>query len=122
MHFWRKLIYHEKFRRKAKGGRTNGPPERSSYLEKMKIRISIYFEIKDSEMFGGVGSIGYAERNMDFTGTDKKTCIFKDSAYDYVKKAIANMVESLGVSEACIRTISKEEYKENTENEYDEKS
>lgn len=59
MHFWRKLIYHEKFRRKAKGGRTNGPPERSSYLEKMKIRISIYFEIKDSEMFGGVGSIGY---------------------------------------------------------------
>lgn len=32
------------------------------------------------------------------------------------------MVESLGVSEACIRTISKEEYKENTENEYDEKS
>lgn len=40
MHFWRKLIYHEKFRRKAKGGRTNGPPERSSYLEKMKIRIT----------------------------------------------------------------------------------
>ncbi len=39
-----------------------------------------------------------------------------------MKKAIANMVESLGVSEACIRTISKEEYKENTENEYDEKS
>ena len=47
---------------------------------------------------------------------------FDKDAYDYVKKAIANMVESLGVSEACIRTISKEEYKENTENEYDEKS
>lgn len=55
MHFWRKLIYHKKFKRKAKGGHTNGPPERSSYWKKneMKIRISIYFEIKDSEMFGG---------------------------------------------------------------------
>ena len=84
-------------------------------MNKMKIRISLYFEIKVSEMFGGVGSVGYAERNMDFTVTEKKPRIFKESAYDYVKKAIANMVESLGVSEACIRTISKEEYEENTE-------
>lgn len=84
-------------------------------MNEMKIRISLYFEIKDSEMFGGEGSVGYAERNMDFTVTEKKTRIFKESAYDYVKKAIANMVESLGVSEACIRTISKEEYEENTE-------
>lgn len=84
-------------------------------MNEMKIRISLYFEIKDSEMFGGEGSVGYAERSMDFTVTEKKPRIFKESAYDYVKKAIANMVESLGVSEACIRTISKEEYEENTE-------
>ena len=84
-------------------------------MNEMKIRISLYFEIEDSEMFGGEGSVGYAERNMDFTVTEKKPRIFKESAYDYVKKAIANMVESLGVSEACIRTISKEEYEENTE-------
>lgn len=84
-------------------------------MNKMKIRISLYFEIKDSEMFGGVGSVGYAERNMDFTVTEKKPRIFKESAYDYVKKAIANMAKSLGVREECIRTISKEEYEENTE-------
>ena len=52
---------------------------------------------------------------MDFTVTEKKPRIFKESAYDYVKKAIANMAKSLGVSEECIRTISKEEYEENTE-------
>lgn len=45
----------------------------------------------------------------------KKPRIFKESAYDYVKRAIANMAKSLGVSEECIRTISKEEYEENTE-------
>ena len=84
-------------------------------MNEMKIRISLYFEIKDSEMFGGEGSVGYAERNMDFTVTEKKPRIFKESAYDYVKRAIANMAKSLGVSEECIRTISKEEYKENTE-------
>ena len=81
-------------------------------MNEMKIRISLYFEIKDSEMFGGEG---YAERNMDFTVTEKKPRIFKESAYDYVKRAIAKMAKSLGVSEECIRTISKEEYEENTE-------
>lgn len=62
----------------------------------MKIRVSIYFEIKDSEIFGGAGSIGYVE------------------------KAIANMAKSLGVSEKCIRTINKEEYEENTGTEEEE--
>lgn len=84
-------------------------------MNEMKIRISLYFEVKDSEMFGGVGSTGYAERNIDFTVTEKKPRIFKESAYDYAKRAIANMAKSLGVSEECIRTISKEEYEENTE-------
>lgn len=45
----------------------------------------------------------------------KNQGFFKESAYDYVKRAIANMAKSLGVSEECIRTISKEEYEENTE-------
>lgn len=81
----------------------------------MKIRTSIYFEIKDSEVFGGVGSVGYAEQSFDFTVTEKKPNIFKESAYDHVKKAAASMAKSLGVSEKCVRTISKEEYNENTE-------
>ena len=57
-------------------------------MNEMKIRISLYFEIKDSEMFGGEGSVGYAERNMDFTVTEKKPRIFKESAYDYVKEPL----------------------------------
>lgn len=84
-------------------------------MNEMKIRISLYFEIEDSEMFGGEGSVGYAERNICFTVTEEKPRIFKESAYDYVKRAIANMAKSLGVSEECIRTISKEKYEENTE-------
>ena len=84
-------------------------------MNEMKIRISLYFEIKDSEMFGGEGSVGYSEQNTGFTVTEEKPRIFKESAYDYEKRAIANMAKSLGVSEECIRTISKEEYEENTE-------
>ena len=86
-------------------------------MNEMKIRISLYFEVKDSEMFGGVGSVGYAERNMDLTIIEEKPRIFKGSAYDYVKKSITSMAENLGVSEECIRTISKKEYEENTEDE-----
>ena len=56
-------------------------------MNEMKIRISLYFEIKDSEMFGGEGSVGYAERNMDFTVTEK-TKDFKESAYDYDERAL----------------------------------
>lgn len=84
-------------------------------MNEMKIRISLYFEIKNSEMFGGEGSVGYAEQNIGFTVTEEKPRIFEESAYDYVKKSITSMAENLGVSEACIRTISKEEYEENTE-------
>mgnify|MGYP000013638488 FL=1 len=46
-------------------------------MNEMKIRISLYFEIKDSEMFGGEGSVGYAERNMDFTVTEKNQGFLK---------------------------------------------
>jgi DNA-binding transcriptional regulator YhcF (GntR family) len=89
--------------------------KRGKTMNEMKIRISLYFEIKDSEMFGGEGSVGYTEQNIGFTVTEEKPRIFEESAYDYVKRAIANMAKSLGVSEECIRIISKEEYEENTE-------
>lgn len=84
-------------------------------MREMKIRTSIYFEINDSEVFGGAGSVGYAEQNVGFTVTEENPRIFNDSAYDYINKATANMAKSLGVSEECIRTISKEEYEENTD-------
>ena len=80
-------------------------------MNEMKIRISLYFEIEDSEMFGGEGSVGYAEKNTCFTVTEEKPRIFKESA---------NMAKSLGVSEKCIRTINKEEYEENTGTEEEE--
>lgn len=86
----------------------------------MKIRVSIYFEIKDSEIFGGAGTVGYAEQNVGFTVTEEKPQIFKESAYAYVKKSIANMAKNLGISEECIRTISKEEYEENTDTDEEE--
>lgn len=84
-------------------------------MREMKIRTSIYFEIKDSETFGGAGSVGYAEQNVEFTVTEVNPRIFKDSAYDHIKKAITYMAKSLGINEECIRTISKEEYEKNTD-------
>lgn len=84
-------------------------------MKKMKIRTSIYFEIKDSEVFGGLGSVGYAKQSAEITVTEEKPRIFKDSAYDYVNNTIANMAKSLGISEDLIRTISKEEYEENND-------
>ena len=34
-------------------------------MEKVHITLTFYFEIKDSEIYGGDGEIGYAEQKMD---------------------------------------------------------
>ena len=55
-------------------------------MNEMKIRISLYFEIKDSEMFGGEGSVGYTEQNIGFTVTEEKPRIFEESTVTLLVK------------------------------------
>lgn len=84
-------------------------------MSEMKINVSIYLEIKDSRIYGGEGTIGYMQTGVDCIVTEEKPRIFKESAYDYVKRTVATTAKICGVSEECIRTISKEEYEENTD-------
>lgn len=39
-------------------------------MEKVHITLTFYFEIKDSEIYGGDGEIGYAEQKMDLETCD----------------------------------------------------
>ena len=56
-------------------------------MNEMKIRISLYFEIKDSEMFGGEGSVGYTEQNIGFTVTEEKPYSFRQKYRNYEDEA-----------------------------------
>ena len=81
---------------------------------KAKITTTIHFEIKDADLFGGYGTTGYSALSFSHIVTEDEPNIFKDSTYAHVKRAVVYMAEKFGVSTDKIRTISENEYNENT--------
>lgn len=82
-------------------------------MDKVNITISIYFEVKNAEAFGGEGSTGYMEQRTGIT--IEKTN--KTDLYKYAKESIKDSAKMLAVPEEDIRTISRQEYEEKTEEE-----
>lgn len=77
---------------------------------KISVKVSVYYEIRDSEMYGGVGSIGYTcthiNGNLEMMNNDFK---------EYVSKQKKYFASGLGVPEECVQVITQEEYEQNTE-------
>lgn len=80
-------------------------------MDKINVTISLYFEVKDSEMFGGVGEIGYTEVKADLEVEDLSNIKIRDFAEDM----IAGYAELLKVPKENVRIISRVEYEEDTE-------
>lgn len=77
--------------------------------EKIQVTIEVFFEIKDSEMFGGVGSVGYSSSRI--TGG----YLMLDNNFEqYTSEQIKRFADLMNVSENCIRVITAEEYEMNT--------
>lgn len=84
------------------------------------IKLSLYFEIKDSEIYGGLGSIGYSETRADFECINyEKDNLFnkKEIMEEYISLQTKHMAAFLKVPVECVRVISKEEYEENTDDD-----
>lgn len=60
-------------------------------MDKVNVTISIYFEVKNAELFGGEGSIGYMEQKMGIT-LEKSN---KPDLYKYAKESIKNSAKML---------------------------
>lgn len=75
------------------------------------IEVTLYFEIKDSSVYGGKGSIGYCSIKI---GDVKKVDKMNDDHINYFIKQAASMTE---VPPENVRLISKVEYDKNTEDE-----
>lgn len=73
----------------------------------MEITLKLFFEIKDSELFGGIGKAGYIESGMEISGEDLEQVNLRRYAEEQ-KKGIAQMC---GVTEAKVEIISEERYK-----------
>ena len=73
----------------------------------MEITLKLFFEIKDSQLFGGIGKAGYIESGMEISGEDLEQVNLRRYAEEQ-KKGIAQMC---GVTEAKVEIISEERYK-----------
>lgn len=80
-------------------------------MDKVNVTITVYFEVENAEVFGGEGNTGYMEQQIDIT-LEKSN---KLGLYEYAKAGIKSIAKILAVPEEDIRTITRQEYEEKTE-------
>lgn len=86
-------------------------------MKKLNAYITIYFEITDSYMFGGLGSVGYTETILGVSVSTDNPNLFIENAYDTFSKLRESMADTCKVEARNVRIISKEEYEDNIEDE-----
>lgn len=79
--------------------------------KKIRVTVSLFLQIKDADIFGGAGSIGYSESKIDLNTADLSG--FK--LQEYAKGQIKGLAELLKVSEENIQIVSRQEYEDNTD-------
>lgn len=85
------------------------------------IKLTLYFEIKDSEIYGGVGSVGYLSEGIELNRIDyEKDNLFnkRELMERYISEQTKAMAEFVKVPIERVRVISKEEYDSNTDDDY----
>lgn len=80
----------------------------------ISVDIGLYFEVSNSNMFGGQGTVGYTATK--FGGIGNLDAI-DDS---FVQKQIEAVAQMLKVTSENVRLISKEEYDQETADEDDQ--
>lgn len=68
------------------------------------VKVTLYFRIHDSEMYGGVGSIGYAKQTFDHCKA-AENCTNKAAEI-----CRSDMAKTLGVASVKLDFLSFEEY------------
>jgi len=82
-------------------------------MEDMPVTLGVYFEIKDADLYGGKGTVGYANINIDVK-ISRLVCEDVCNAVKQQRKGIAEMCH---VDIEKVRVISRTEYEEQTEEE-----
>ncbi len=87
---------------------------------KFSIELTLYFEIRDSEFYGGYGTIGYSSVGMEFDqiNYEKDNLLNKKEMMEgYISDQKKNMAKLSKVPVECVRVISKEEYESNADDD-----
>lgn len=84
------------------------------------IKLEVYFEVKDSKVYGGLGSVGYASAEINGCQINyEKESVFnkQELMEEYIENQKNGMAEFCKVPVECVRVISKEEYENNTDSD-----
>lgn len=87
--------------------------EGGTEMKDASMSLGIYFEIKDSGLYGGEGTTGYAATIVEISIEGLQNANFEKYANSQLE-AMASMAK---VPKEKVRIISKDEYEENTEEE-----
>lgn len=82
-------------------------------MERVHVTLVFYIEIKDSDIYGGDGEIGYAEQRMDLKTSDLSNVKLLEAA----ESAMNGFAGLCKVPVENVRIISRAEYEENVEDD-----
>ena len=85
-------------------------------MEDSIVTLGMYFEVKDSHLYGGEGSIGYCKTNVDL----KISSLMTADVCNYVKNLRKEVADMCHVYVEKVRVISRTEYEKTTEEESDD--
>lgn len=80
-------------------------------MDNITMSLGIYFEVKDAEIYGGEGTVGYAATIIDIHPADYRRADFTK----YAESQKEGMAQFCHVPVEKVRVISRDEYEENTD-------
>lgn len=86
-------------------------PSEEKSMDKISITLTLYFEIKDADLFGGEGTVGYTKIHSDLRISHLKHF----NVTEYAKALAEDTAKLLHTLPENMRIISRMEYEENTE-------
>lgn len=84
------------------------------------ITLTCYFEVKDAEMFGGAGSVGYTSVSLKHSkAANQLAGIITDSVQceDFLYTNRKSIADLIGVPVECVRAITYDQYEAATEDD-----
>lgn len=80
------------------------------------ITLGLYFEVHDADIYGGKGSIGYVNINVDL----KVSALSNADIGKYAEDQIKGVADMCKVDKEKVIIISRTDYEKETEDEYDD--
>lgn len=86
-------------------------PSEEKSMDKISITLTLYFEIKDADLFGGEGTVGYTKIHSDL----RISHLEHFNVTEYAKALAEDTAKLLHTPPENMKIISRIEYEENTD-------